>query len=272
MAGGQRVEDAPARRTMPRRLAQQPAEEREDARLSGDRPAALGVAGGGVDLARPAPGAGVAPAGSAGSARCRRRLAAGPARGGITGGSRVRSRQVSAEVGRGRSGSSRGTPLVRLVQRRGRPRRGRPGRCASRSSWLPAAATRPSCEQHDLVGVVQPQRRDGGHDRGAAAAVAGDPLGDPRLGVRVDGRGGLDQHQDRRSTARARASTTRWRWPPDRPRPRSSSCPASRRAGRRRRPRRWRCAAPPRPARGSAGRAGRPRPAGCRRTAGCRCR
>ncbi len=79
--------------------------------------------------------------------------------------------------------------------------------------------------QHDPVGVVQPQRRHGGHHGGAAATYVGDPLGDPRLGVRVDGGRRLDQHQDVGVLASARASTTRCRCPPDSPRPRSSSWP-----------------------------------------------
>ena len=52
--------------------------------------------------------------------------------------------------------------------------------------------------QHDPVGVVQPQRRHGGDHGRPATTDVGHPLGDPRLGVGVDGGRGLDQHEHRR--------------------------------------------------------------------------
>ena len=50
-------------------------------------------------------------------------------------------------------------------------------------------------EQHDPVGVVQPERGHRGHHGRAAPAVRRDPLGDAGLGVRVDRGGGLDEHE-----------------------------------------------------------------------------
>ena len=51
-------------------------------------------------------------------------------------------------------------------------------------------------EERDLVGGVEHQRAGRGDDGGAAGAVAAQPGRDPGLGVGVDGRGRLDQHQD----------------------------------------------------------------------------
>src|SRR4051794_40085206 len=56
----------------------------------------------------------------------------------------------------------------------------------------------PAGEQHHVVGVVQPQWRDGGDHRGATAPVGRDALGDGCLGVRVHGGSRLDEHQDGR--------------------------------------------------------------------------
>ena len=140
--------------------------------------------------------------------RCRRRRAraadagarhprAGSAPRGISGASRRASRQVSAEV------ASRSVIVV--------PHRpddhvgGRPGSRAAAPRGVPEATARqPAVEEHDPVGVVQPQRRHRGDHRRPAAPVLGHPLGDPRLGVGVHRGGRLDQHQDRRVRRRSR--------------------------------------------------------------------
>ena len=102
----------------------QPAEEREDSVVVGHRPAALGAAGGGVDVLRPL----LAERWRRCSARSRSPIGAsaggGTSSAGIVGGSSARSRQVSAEVA-SRSDIAR-LPLLDLGVRRsssGRPAR-----------------------------------------------------------------------------------------------------------------------------------------------------
>ena len=56
----------------------------------------------------------------------------------------------------------------------------------------------PRIEDDDLVGVVEQQGRRRHDDGGAPGAVRPEPLSDPGLGVRVDGRGRLDEDEDLR--------------------------------------------------------------------------
>ena len=53
-------------------------------------------------------------------------------------------------------------------------------------------------EEDDLVDGVQHQGAGADHDRGASGPVVAQPRGDPGLGVGVDGRGRLDEHEDLR--------------------------------------------------------------------------
>ena len=53
-------------------------------------------------------------------------------------------------------------------------------------------------EEDDLVDGVQHQGAGADHDRGASGPVVAQPGGDPGLGVGVDGRGRLDEHEDLR--------------------------------------------------------------------------
>src|SRR5690606_40956468 len=59
---------------------------------------------------------------------------------------------------------------------------------------------RAAVEEDDLVGVLQDERGGGEDDGGASTAVGRQPLGDPCLGVCVDGAGRLDEDEDRKST------------------------------------------------------------------------
>ena len=109
--------------------------------------------------------------------------------------SRARVAADSARLGDGQDRAhacTSSSPVSRVTTRR------YAGFVSSSSRCVPAATIRPSAEERDLVGVVEHQRAGGGDDGGAAGAVVAQPGGDPGLGVRVDGGGRLDQHQDLR--------------------------------------------------------------------------
>src|SRR4029453_13991454 len=51
-------------------------------------------------------------------------------------------------------------------------------------------------QERHAIGMVQQERRYCGHDCGLAATMCHQPLGDQRLSMRIDRRGGFDQDQD----------------------------------------------------------------------------
>ena len=201
--------------------------------------------------------------------RDRRVRGRGTSSGGMTGGSR-------APVAPGVGGVARRSGIARLPLA-SRPARGRP-RGGSRR--CPRAGPR-GCRRRrrGRRAAARPRRRGA-----ATAATRWPPRWSGRAGARRPARRSAPPCARRRPRwARPAPGSVRPRPGPAPARPAAAGprtgrgparrgCPASRRAVRRTRPRRWRSGRPPRRARGSARRAGRWRPGGCRRRAGCRCR
>ena len=137
-----------------------------------------------------------------------------------------RSARTARPSATGSGGAHRATSIGRLRQLGLAGHDGAVRRVACRAGrgGVPAATTRPSAQERDLVDGVEHQRAGGGHHGGPAGPVAraagrrsGPRCGRPRREV------GSTSTSTSGSAASARASTSRCRWPPENDRPRSAT-------------------------------------------------